>query len=106
VRTRRSSSRSWAERAAVACALVACGVAAPACGDSAGPTILDTEKVERAIERSSLQQRGRETHVSCPSGVPQREDLSFTCTASLPGASAEFVVTQLDGAGRVRYSAR
>ncbi len=82
-------------------------LALAACGSSETPTILDTEKVERAIERSSLEQRGMRAQVSCPSGVRQKKGLEFSCTAVVKrGDSTKFVVTQLDAAGRVHYEAR
>jgi hypothetical protein len=87
--------------------LVAAGLAAAGCGGSSkGPTILDTEKVERAIESSSLAQRGEHARVTCPSGVHQTKGLSFTCTATIASGSTPFTVTQLDGAGHVHYAAR
>lgn len=89
------------------CALVAASLAAIGCGSSStSPTILNTEKVERAIERSSLEQRGRHVHVSCPSGVHQKKGLVFNCTTLTSGTATRFVVTQLDGSGRVHYEAR
>jgi hypothetical protein len=92
-------------------ALAACGSSgSPAPAGSAGPaaiTILDTEKVERAIERSSLAQRGLRAQVSCPAGVHQKKGLRFFCTAVVKGAdSTSFAVTELDGSGRVHYEAQ
>ncbi len=87
--------------------LVATSLALAACGSPETPTILDTEKVERAIEQSSLEQRGTRPRVSCPSGVHQKKGLEFFCTAVVKrGDSTKFVVTELDGAGRVHYEAR
>jgi hypothetical protein len=81
--------------------------AAAGCGGSSdAPTILDTEKVERAIEGSSLAQRGQRPSVSCPSGVHQQKGLVFSCTARVGTASSRFEVTQVDGSGRVRYVGR
>lgn len=80
-------------------AVIACGAADP-------PVILDTEKVERAIEQSSFAQRGRRVDVSCPSGVVQKEGVGFACTAVYRGGRASFTVTQTDDAGRVFYEAR
>ena len=91
---------------ALAGLLGAAGLAFGACGASESPTILDTEKVERAIERSSMDQRDLRVRVSCPSGVRQAKDRAFSCTASYAGRSARFDVAQLDDAGRVRYVAR
>jgi hypothetical protein len=87
-------------------ALVAASLAVSACGSSESPTIVDTEKVERAIESSSLAQRGQHARVSCPSGVHQTKGLVFYCTAVVGGHSTRFVVTQLDESGRVQYEAR
>jgi hypothetical protein len=94
-------------RALVAGVLVAAGVGLTACGssESATTTILDTEKVERAIERSSLAQRGEHARVSCPSGVHQKKGLVFSCTAVVGRHSTRFVVTELDDSGRVHYEA-
>lgn len=85
--------------AASSLAVIACGAADP-------PVILDTEKVERAIEQSNLAQRGRRTDVSCPSGVVQKKGVGFTCIATYRGGRARFTVTQTNGAGRVFYEAR
>ena len=95
-------------RPSLTVALVAAGLALTACGGSsdAAPTILNTEKVERAIERSSLVQRGKRADVSCPSGVHQKKGLEFACTAVVKGNSTRFVVNQVDGAGNVHYAAR
>ena len=90
--------------------------ASTACGSShvtratapsaAAITILNTEKVERAIEHSSLAQRGKHAQVSCPSGVHQKKGLVFSCTAVVGRGSTRFVVTELDGSGHVHYEAR
>jgi hypothetical protein len=90
----------------VAGALVAASLAVGACGSSESPTILNTEKVERAIERSSLAQRGAHAVVTCPSGVHQKQGLVFSCTAVVRRDSTQFVVTELDGSGHVRYEGR
>ena len=86
--------------------LIAAGLAVGACGSSGAGDILDTEKVERAIERSSLAQRGIHAQVSCPSAVRQRKGLVFACAAKVDRHATRFVVTQLDGSGHVRYVAR
>jgi len=85
---------------------VAASLAVTACGSSGSPTILNTEKVERAIEHSSLAQRGKHAQVTCPSGVHQKKGLVFSCTAVVKRGSTRFVVTELDGSGHVRYEAR
>ncbi|HVE67971.1 MAG TPA: DUF4333 domain-containing protein [Solirubrobacteraceae bacterium] len=86
--------------------ILALGLAAAGCGSSEPPTILDTEKVERAIERSSVAQRATRPRVSCPAGVHQKSGSVFSCTAVVAKVSTRFVVTQLDGSGRVHYEAR
>ncbi len=97
---------SFPRSALVAAVLLPASLALSACGSSETPTILDTEKIERAIEDSSLAQRGQRARVSCPSGVHQRKGLEFSCTAVVDRTSTQFVVTELDGAGRVHYEAR
>jgi Domain of unknown function (DUF4333) len=101
----RPSSGRWLGRSLVAGVLVASSFALAACGSSGSPTILNTEKVERAIEASSLAQRGQHPRVSCPSGVHQKKGLEFTCTALARGVSTNFVVTELDDSGQVHYEA-
>jgi len=96
----------WLGRLLLASVLVTAVVAFTACGKSEAPTILNTEKVERAIERSSLVQRGKRAAVSCPSGVHQKKGSEFACTAVVKGKSTRFVVTQVDGSGNVHYEAR
>jgi hypothetical protein len=68
--------------------------------------ILNTEKIEGAIEQSSLAQRGVRVQVSCPSGVHEQKGLVFSCVAVLGHSSTRFVVTELDAFGHVRYAAR
>lgn len=88
--------------------LIAASFTVAACAKD-GPkaaTILNTEKVERAIEDSVAAQRSKKATVTCPSGVHQKKGLTFSCTATVKNVDSEFVVTQQDGAGRVRYAAR
>jgi hypothetical protein len=96
------------KKAPIAAALLAGSLALTACGssESQSPTILNTEKVERAIEKSSREQRKVDARVTCPSGVHQKQRIDFACTATAGGKSTRFVVTQLDGGGRVHYEAR
>lgn len=65
---------------------------------------LDIDRVEAAIRRSVLRQRGVRTTVRCPTEVLQQQGLAFTCTASARGRRYAFTVSELDGTGRVRYS--
>ena len=93
-------------RPSVAGAVLTASLALGACGSSESPTVLNTEKVERAIERSILDQRGKQAQVSCPSGVHQKKGSAFSCAAVVKRDSTRFLVTQLDGSGRVHYAAR
>jgi hypothetical protein len=77
-----------------------------ACGSSASVTTLNSGKIERAIAQSSLAQRGQRAQVSCPSAVPQKEGLRFSCTAVVGSVSTRFVVVEQDESGHVRYEAR
>ncbi len=88
--------------------LIAASLTFAACGkeEAKSATILNTEKVERAIEHSVLAQRDKKARVSCPSGVHQKQGITFSCTATVKRVDTQFVVTQQDGAGRVRYEAR
>jgi hypothetical protein len=86
--------------------LVAASLAVTACGSSGSPIILNTEKIERAIEHRSLAQRGKHVQVSCPPGVHQKKGLVFSCTAVDEHGSTRFAVTELDGSGHVHYEAR
>ena len=96
----------WLGRRLMAGTLMAASLAAAGCGNSEDPTILNTEKVERSIERSSLDQRKASARVSCPSGVVQKKGSVFSCTAVVKRVATRFVVTQLDDAGHVRYVGR
>ena len=96
----------WPGRPLLGGVLVASGLAVASCGSSGSLTILNTEKVERAIEHSSLVQRGKRVQVSCPSGVRQEKGLMFACTALVGRGSTRFVVSELDGSGHVHYEAR
>ena len=102
---RRMPARALGRRLVVGVVLAA-SLAVSACGESEPPTILNTEKVERAIERSILVQRGKRAQVSCPSGVHQKKGVDFVCTAVVRRRTTRFDVTQRDDSGRVRYEAR
>jgi hypothetical protein len=86
-------------------ALIAVALAAGAasgCGSSE-PKILDTERVERAIEKSVLEKRRLSTTVSCPSGIEQKKGVVFRCMATYKGGRTPFVVKQDDAKGSVHY---
>ena len=104
-RPKRSRRRRGLTVVASMLAVATCLVVS-ACGSAESATILNTEKIERAIEHSSLAQRAVRAQVSCPSGVHQQKGLVFFCTALVGSRSTRFMVTELDGAGRVHYQAR
>ena len=82
-------------------ALVA-AVGVSACGESK-QKILDTERIERAIETRILDTRHLRAMVSCPSGVPQKKGKVFRCTALYRSRRYPFVVHQDDDKGSVHY---
>lgn len=110
------TQRRWAARSqgrwlpAGLAAILATSLAVSACGgsetSSTSARILNTQKVERAIARSALAQRSEHAIVSCPSGVHQKQGITFSCIATVGQSNTQFVVTQLDGSGDVHYVAR
>jgi hypothetical protein len=70
------------------------------------PVILDTKRVEHAIEDSIRTEREVEADVDCPSGVHQSKGLTFRCVATTSAGTTQFVVSQADGKGNVTYAAR
>lgn len=92
-------------RLLVAGVLVAVSLSVAACGSSALTTTLNTGKLEQAIESSSLAQRGQHAKVTCPSSVPQKKGLVFTCMAVVGHVSTRFVVTEQNESGHVTYEA-
>ncbi len=87
--------------------IAALGLALAACGssDSDPSATLNTARIEKAIARSSLEQRGLHARVTCPNDVQQAKGLEFFCEASVGRVETDFVVTQTDGAGHVHYEA-
>jgi hypothetical protein len=103
-----AAPRRWLGRSFVAGVIVAAGLAVGACGSSESTdstTMLNTGEVEQAIEQSSMDQRGIQAEVSCPSDVVQKMGSEFSCEAAVGSDSTEFVVTQLDMLGHVHYQA-
>lgn len=93
---------------AVALILVLAGTVAVGCGDEpkqSAPVILDTKRVERAIEQSILAERRVTADVDCPAGVQQRRGLTFRCVATTKAGTTTFVVRQQDDKGNVTYAA-
>jgi uncharacterized lipoprotein YajG len=86
--------------------LAGCGGTTRTVNVTTPATILDTERVERAIEASILQQRHVSATVTCPSGVVQRQGVTFVCIATTQKGTTPFDVTQTDSAGHVSYRAR
>ena len=85
------------------CLTAAVVAAAGVAGCGGGNTkILDTERVERAIEQTVLQKRHLKSTVSCPSGIEQKKGLVFRCIATFKGGQTPFVVTE-DAGGAVHY---
>lgn len=82
------------------------GGAATATTAAPATVILDTKRVEHAIEASIRTERKVEADVDCPSGVHQSKGLTFRCVATTSAGTTEFVVRQADGRGNVTYAAR
>ncbi len=106
----RAVRHGWLGRSMFAVAVLGASLGVGACGSSGGsgtaasPTILNTEKVELAIQHSALSQRGERAQVTCPSGVHQAKGLKFACTATVGNISTRFLVTELNGSGDVHYA--
>jgi hypothetical protein len=88
-------------RASCLIAVALAGAGFAGCGSSK-PKILDTERVERAIEQSVIQKRHLRTTVSCPAGIVQKKGVVFRCLATFKGGRTPFVVTE-DAGGAVHY---
>ena len=82
-------------------ALVA--VAAGLWDRKSSPVILNTERVERAIENSISAQRHLVSTVSCPVNIVQKTGAVFTCQATVRGRVFPVVVTETDSVGHVTY---
>lgn len=89
----------------LASALAACALSGlTACGDSSPPKkVLNTEEVERAIERSIKEQRKIDASVTCPVNIEQKKGNDFACFADVNGKRSEFRVKQTDSDGHVTY---
>jgi hypothetical protein len=98
-------------------AAVLAGVLLAGCGGSsgdgattartvpAGPRMLDTKKVARAIAESIRTQRDTVATVTCPVAVRQAKGVDFVCTAESKFGRTAFAVVQRDDAGHVTYAA-
>ena len=67
------------------------------------PVILNTDKVERAIESSIQTQRHLDSTVSCPVNIIQKAGVTFICQATVQGRLFPVDVTEVDGNGHVTY---
>src|SRR3954464_1410398 len=76
------------------------------CGGSVsvGKTVLNTEEVERSIEKSIREQRHLDASVTCPVNIEQKKGNDFSCYADVNGKRFEFKVTQTDDDGHVTYA--
>jgi major membrane immunogen (membrane-anchored lipoprotein) len=90
-------------RSLVAGVVVTAGLLVTACGSSGSPATLNSGRIERAIAQSSLTQRGLRAEVTCPGEVRVENGSVFSCTAVVGHTTTRFAVTQIDGAGHVKY---
>ena len=67
------------------------------------PVILNTDRVERAIETSIHQQRHLSSSVSCPVNIIQKSGVVFTCQATVGRRVFSVIVTETDSSGHVTY---
>ena len=70
---------------------------------TSAPVILNTIRVERAIESSILAQRHLASRVSCPVNIVQKAGVVFDCVATVGQRQFQVVVTETDGNGHVVY---
>lgn len=70
---------------------------------SGNPPTLNTVTVEHAVAASILTQHHINASVSCPSKVPRKTGVVFTCTASLNVGTYPVSVTETNNSGRVKY---
>jgi hypothetical protein len=68
--------------------------------------VLDSAKVESAIEHTIEAKTHKQATVQCPSGIPRQSGLPFICTATTAGGATDFRVDQSDSDGHVTYRAR
>lgn len=68
------------------------------------PVILNTNRVEQAIESSILQQRHLRSTVTCPVNIEQRRGVRFFCQATVGHRNYSVSVNQTDGSGHVSFT--
>lgn len=68
-------------------------------------TVLDSVKIERAIEASVTRQRHLRSVATCPPEVLQQAGIVFRCSVTVAGSGQvyPFRVRETDGAGDVQY---
>lgn len=86
---------------AVAMALVA--LAAGLWNGTSKPVMLDTNRVAAAIESSIRAQRKLSSSVRCPVDIIQRRGILFECQAVVDARTYPVIVSEVDGAGHVRF---
>ena len=74
-----------------------------ACSCGASSKTLNTAKVERAIANSIVKERGLDSTVVCPAGIPEQAGHVSVFAARLDAGSYPVTVTELNGDGKVRY---
>ncbi len=117
-RSRRPSRAASLLAAALAVSLLAaaCGSSQPAASSStpapgaatgaAKPkALLNTHRIELAIEQSVLSQRDVHVKVICPKAIPERKGRDFHCIATEGRVRTPFAVVQRNDEGYVTYSA-
>ncbi len=70
---------------------------------SSAPVIVNTVKVERSIEASTLAQRHLASTVSCPVSIVPKAGVVFNRVATVRGCQFTVMVTQTDSNGHVVY---
>ena len=67
------------------------------------PVILNTNRVEQAIEGSIRTQRHLTSTVTCPVNIVQQKGVIFYCQAAVRARNFRVVVTEVDGDGHVTF---
>ena len=67
------------------------------------PVILNTNRVEQAIEGSIRTQRHLTSTVTCPVNIVQQKGVIFYCQAAVRARNFRVVVTEVDGNGHVTF---
>ena len=68
--------------------------------------VLDSQVIERAIEHDIRDRHGPAATVVCPAPVLEAAGLAFTCTERSSRGRSQFVVTEVNANGRVRFAGR